>query len=74
MYAYRFSHALTLNNENQMKAAPDSILYTVPYFTELEFDLYYSWYPYGCGPFLFQVDWNDKVFKEEMIRSLTPKN
>lgn len=71
---YTFANHMTVRHESNINDAMESKLYIIPYFPELQFELHYSWYVYGGGPFLFQVDWDDPFFKEEMIRSLTPKN
>jgi putative sugar O-methyltransferase len=67
----RFAHHFTLSNKNQAKNAVSSTLITVPYFPD---SMYEYDFPHMRNMFRYYVDWEDPLFKEEVIECLQPKN
>lgn len=67
--AYRFKHKVIVQDEREIKTTPSSTLYIIPFFPELKFEFLTDW----KGTLYFDVDWEDPIFKEELIQCLTPK-
>ncbi len=68
--AYQFKRRVVIRSEREINPNASSTLFIVPYFPELKYELATSW----KGKFHFSMDLEDPVFKQELIRCLTPKD
>lgn len=67
--SYRFKHKVIIRHENEIKKSASSTLYIIPFFPEFKFEFLNQW----KGKLYFEVEWEDPIFKEELIQCMTSK-
>ena len=68
--AHSFKHTVIISSESQIPNLPPSSLIIIPYFPGTKLELERP--EWSCG-LHFPVDWDDPLFRKEIVQCLQPK-